>query len=234
MLSGVDAQIERGEIVRVTGTNGAGKTTLLRILAGALSPVRGKVVDRPSVIGYAPERFPVSQPFSVRGYLEHMSALRGVGGRARKAEVARWLDAFALGSKADQQLGQLSKGTAQKVGLAQAMLGSPQLTVLDEPWSGLDRPSRVRVSELIARTVGGGGSVIFSDHARQMPDVSISQHWELTDGVLDLSTNVAPAVADDRPTVLQVEVARRDAGSLRAELIARGYPTHDVGDQGAP
>ncbi len=212
VLSGVDARIERGEVVRVTGSNGAGKSTLLRILTGALSPVCGMVADRPSVIGYAPERFPASQPFSVRGYLEHMSALRGIRGRARTAEVARSLDAFALDSKADQQLGQLSKGTAQKVGLAQAMLGSPQLMVLDEPWSGLDRPSRVRVSELIAHTVARGGSVVFSDHARQMPDVSISQHWQLTDGVLDPTTDVAPAVADDRPIVLQVEVARRDAG----------------------
>ena len=100
------------------GGNGAGKSTLLGLFAGVLRPVRGEVHDRPARVGWVPEWFPADQPFTVSGYLSTMAALHG----APVSTVEHWISRLGLAELRDEKLSAVSKGTAQKVGLAQALL----------------------------------------------------------------------------------------------------------------
>jgi ABC-type multidrug transport system ATPase subunit len=146
-LSAVDAAVQPGQTVVVLGRNGAGKSTLLQLAAGVLEPTRGSLQDRPRIIGWVPERFPADQPFTAGQYLARMAAVRGLRGTA---EVQRWVERLLLTEHVDTRLADLSKGTAQKVGLAQALLVRPGLLVLDEPWEGLDAVARTLIPEIVA------------------------------------------------------------------------------------
>src|SRR4051812_26779980 len=138
-LRAVDATVEPGRTVVVLGRNGAGKSTLLQLAAGVLTPSRGAVHDRPPTVGWVPERFPADQPFTTRDYLARMAEIRGV---RDLGVVDAWIERLLLTEHTGSRLGDLSKGTAQKVGLAQALLARPGLLVLDEPWEGLDAVAR--------------------------------------------------------------------------------------------
>src|SRR3954452_18658838 len=78
VLRNVELTLDPGSVIEVTGRNGAGKSTLLRLLAGVIPPSRGTIADRPGIVGYAPDVFPVGQPFTVNGYLEHLARIRGI------------------------------------------------------------------------------------------------------------------------------------------------------------
>src|SRR5690606_36887994 len=107
------------------------KSTLLRLLAGVDAPSAGRVSDRPHS-AYVPERFPVALPFTALGYLTHLARVHGLRGRAAPRAALEWLERFGAGEFARMPLAELSKGTAQKVAVAQALLARPGLLVLDE------------------------------------------------------------------------------------------------------
>ncbi len=145
-LRAVNAVAEPGQAVVILGRNGAGKSTLLQLAAGVLGPVRGAVRYRPAVVGWVPERFPADQPFTTGQYLRRMAALRG---HPAGSAVDDWMERLELTEHRDTRLADLSKGTAQKVGLAQALLVPPGLLVLDEPWEGLDAVARELIPEIV-------------------------------------------------------------------------------------
>ncbi len=180
VLRGVTVGIEQGEIVVVRGGNGAGKSTLLGLFAGVLRPVQGEVHGRPARIGWVPERFPTEQPFTVGGYLSTMAALRG----GSPATVERWISRLGLGSLRQEKLSALSKGTAQKVGLAQALLVPPDLLLLDEPWEGLDIDTRELVPDIIDRVLNDGGAVLVSDHSGDTGHLPGVTEWAVVDGAV--------------------------------------------------
>ncbi|MEV4638312.1 ATP-binding cassette domain-containing protein [Actinoplanes sp. NPDC049548] len=216
-LREVDATVEPGATVVVLGRNGAGKSTLLQLAAGVLRPVRGAVRHRPRVVGWVPERFPADQPFTARQYLCAMAALRGLRGAA---EVDRWIERLGLGEHAHTRLNALSKGTAQKVGLAQALLVPPGLLVLDEPWEGLDAQARTLVPQLVAEVTAAGGAVLVSDHRGEIAGLPGAVRWTVADGTLHL--------ADEGPVpgqevVIEVAVRRADADQTVARLRADGH-----------
>ncbi|MFC0041196.1 ATP-binding cassette domain-containing protein [Actinomadura rayongensis] len=162
ILRDVTLELAPGRVVEVTGANGAGKSTFLRLAAGLRRPRRGRVTGRPGRIGYAPERFPAAQPFTVRAYLTHMAALHG-----RRGDVVRtWSERLGFAHLLDVRLSELSKGSAQKVGLAQALLHEPDLLILDEPFAGLDARTRDELPALIAERAAEGATVVVSDHQR--------------------------------------------------------------------
>ncbi len=162
VLKDVTLALPAGSVTEVTGRNGAGKSTLLRLIAGLRRPHKGAVHDRPSRVGYAPERFPVDQPFVVRSYLHHMSAIRGVP----PSSLNTWTERLGLEHLLDVRLPELSKGSAQKVGLVQALMDDPGLLILDEPFAGLDAATRDSLPSLIAELAAGGTTVVISDHQR--------------------------------------------------------------------
>jgi ABC-type multidrug transport system ATPase subunit len=163
VLRGVGLGVRAGTLVRVEGANGTGKSTLLRLLAGIDAPTEGRVTGRPRT-AYVPERFPAALPFTAVGYLTHLGRVHGLakGTAARAAE--EWLERFGAGSYARTPLSELSKGSSQKVAVAQAFLAGPELLVLDEAWTGLDVAARDELDRAVAERVVEGGAVVFVDH----------------------------------------------------------------------
>ena len=219
VLRETDVRIVPGEVVVVLGRNGVGKSTLLQLAAGVLRPTRGRVVDRPAAVGWVPERFPADQPFTVSHYLAAMGRVAGLAGPVADRAVAHWVERLGLTRFGGVRLPQLSKGTAQKVGLAQAMLRPPGLLVLDEPWEGLDAAARELVPELIDEVLAGGGAVLVSDHRGETVRLPGARHWTLADGAV---TDDAPAGSDATAVVELAVPAARVAGTV-ARLRADGH-----------
>src|SRR5688572_22755600 len=122
VLEDVDLVIYPGEVVGIVGGNGSGKSTLLRIVAGLSAVSSGAVVARPRAIGYVPERFPTLGRVSARSYLKHMGRIRGLGTRDALARADELLARLELVGGARTELRRLSKGNAQKVAVAQALM----------------------------------------------------------------------------------------------------------------
>jgi ABC-2 type transport system ATP-binding protein len=217
-LRELDATVEPGATVVVLGRNGAGKSTLLQLAAGVLSPARGVVRDRPSVVGWVPERFPADQPFTARDYLRRMAE---VGGVRDPDAVDRWIERLLLTEHAGTRLSDLSKGTAQKVGLAQALLRPPGLLVLDEPWEGLDSVARTLIPEIVAEVTAAGGIVLVSDHRGEIDELPDAIHWTVSEGVVSPSSPSSPA--RPRQVVIEVAVTESDADETMARLTASGF-----------
>ncbi|MEU7804800.1 ABC transporter ATP-binding protein [Micromonospora arborensis] len=219
VLRGVDVRLGPGEVAVVLGRNGVGKSTLLQVAAGVLRPGRGRVTGRPARVGWVPERFPADQPFTVTRYLTGMARVAGLRGAAVDEAVTSWIDRLGLAAFRSVRLPELSKGTAQKVGLAQAMLRLPGLLVLDEPWEGLDAATRELVPELIAEVLAADGAVLVSDHRGETVRLPAARRWSVADGSL---TEEAPS-ADEAIAVVEVAVpAARVAGTV-ARLRAEGH-----------
>ncbi len=221
VLEQVTLSLPAGALVEVTGRNGAGKSSLLRVLAGVLAAGAGTVLGRPGVVGWAPERFPVAQPVRTGDYLRAQARVRGLGGRA-DASVQREVERFGLGPLLDVPLAKLSKGSAQKVGLAQAVLVPPGLLVLDEPWSGLDADARAAVPEIVEQVVRAGGSVAVADHQQQVAALAPDLRWHVEGGsVTTVPVREASAITGRR-LVVEVEMAEAQVPEVLAELRRRG------------
>lgn len=216
VLAGADLTLGAGEVAIVLGRNGAGKSTLLQVAAGVLRLSRGTVHDRPATVGWVPERFPADQPFTVRTYLEAMAAVRGL--ESADIVIGSWAERLGFDVQLDEKLSNLSKGTAQKVGLAQAMLVPPGLLVLDEPWEGLDAQTREEVPHIVTELVATGGIVLVSDHRGEMARLPGAEMWHLDGG------RIAPArVASAHRWVVEVAVAAVDPSAAVARLHAAGH-----------
>ncbi|MEU2617085.1 ATP-binding cassette domain-containing protein [Streptomyces sp. NPDC007157] len=183
VLRGVDLTITPGTLTRVEGANGTGKSTLLRIVAGIDTPTEGRVTGRPRT-AYVPERFPSALPFTPSGYLTHLGTVHGLSRRSAAARAADWLERFGAAAYAATPMAQLSKGTSQKVAVAQALLADPQLLVLDEAWTGLDAEARAELERAVAERTAARGAVVFVDHDPRrlagVPDAT----YQVVDGTL--------------------------------------------------
>lgn len=219
VLRDVSVDLQAGATVVVLGRNGAGKSTLLQLAAGVLKPSRGSVRDRPAPVGWVPERFPADQPFTVDGYLTAMARLHGVAEPA--AAVSGWVERLGLTPYRGTRLGELSKGTAQKVGLAQALVPGPRLLVLDEPWEGLDAGARDLVPEIVAEIVEQGGTVLVSDHRGETGRLPGAVTMTVADG----GVTAGDAVQAEGTAIIEIAVAAADAVRTAADLRAAG---HDV------
>ena len=198
VLRDIDADLSPGQLIRVTGPNGCGKSTLLRLVSGASRPSRGRIRAR-SAAGYVPERFPPALPFTAHGYLTHLGRLHGLRGGPLVAAVTASIDRLGLSPYADLPLRELSKGTSQKVAVAQALLGRPGLLVMDEAWTGLDAVARATLDTVVAERVAVGATVIFVDHDPARLADQASLQWALVDGRID-ETSVTPETSETSET----------------------------------
>ena len=184
VLKDVSLEIPAGQIVGLLGPNGAGKSTLMKILIGLWKADSGEV-QAPARIGYLPENNPLYDEMYVAEYLEFMAGMTtpSLRGRDGVGLVATLIDLVGLTPERHKHIRELSKGYRQRVGLAQALLGNPELLILDEPTTGLDPNQLVEIRSLI-RNLGKERTVILSTHimqeVREMCDrVIILDHGEI-------------------------------------------------------
>ncbi|MFI7450091.1 ATP-binding cassette domain-containing protein [Nonomuraea sp. NPDC049714] len=223
MLRGVDVDLPLGQIIEVTGANGVGKSTLLRLVAGLARPSGGEIAQRPDTVGYAPERFPTGLSFTVREYLEHVCRVRRIRSAQRSGVIGAWLERLRCEHLAATRLRDLSKGSAQKVGLIQAFVAEPALLVLDEPFAGLDAAAMNAVSGAVAKAAEQGSGVIVSDHQNYLRGIDLGQRWEVGGGTVSVSADPPPH-REERPSViLRVRVDPRDADTTADQLRELGY-----------
>lgn len=184
VLNDVSLEIPAGQIVGLLGPNGAGKSTLMKILIGLWSADSG-TVSAPSRIGYLPENNPLYEEMYVTEYLQFMAGLTSVspkGGLSGEAglysvseAVSSLIDKVGLTPERHKHIRELSKGYRQRVGLAQALLGDPELLILDEPTTGLDPNQLVEIRSLIKSLSGGAGLSTF-DFRQKSRSVILSTH----------------------------------------------------------
>jgi ABC-2 type transport system ATP-binding protein len=176
----VSFQVQSGEILGFLGPNGAGKTTTMRILTGVLPPTSGKakvcgfdVFENPievkKRIGYLPENPPVYTDMTASSYLRFVASIKGVPRKQRESEVERVAHKTSCMQFLHRVIGNLSKGQRQRVGLAQALLGDPEVLILDEPTVGLDPAQIIEVRELI-KSLAGKHTIVLSTHI--LPEVT--------------------------------------------------------------
>ncbi|WP_411079297.1 ATP-binding cassette domain-containing protein [Streptomyces sp. cmx-18-6] len=178
----MDMEVSAGDVLAVVGANGSGKSTLLRILVGLSHPTSGAVSGRPRHIGYVPDRFTAHDRISAVSYLTHMGRIRGLSVPAARARSHHLLERLSLVGGRNSPLRTLSKGNAQKVALAQALLIRPELLVLDEPWSGLDASAHGVLAEFIDEVVMQGGAVVFTDHGEASTETRADAIYAISEG----------------------------------------------------
>ncbi|MFI0354024.1 ATP-binding cassette domain-containing protein [Actinomadura sp. 9N407] len=232
VLRDVTLSLPSGRVTEVTGQNGAGKSTFLRLVAGLRTPRRGKITGRPAKVGYAPERFPSGQPFTVRAYLGHMAAVQ----KAPSTAIATWAERLAFDHLMDTRLPELSKGSAQKVGLAQALLSAPDLLILDEPFAGLDAATRDLLPGLITELAAQGTTIVVSDHQHCLEALPDLAHVHISHNTVEAAQG--PTANEQRPeglgerdgwTVLEVVVRTDEVTEVIGKLRADGLDVREPG-----
>ena len=180
VLRDVSLTIPDGQVLGLLGPNGAGKSTLMKILIGLWKADNG-MVKVPQRIGYLPENNPLYEEMYVSEYLQFMAQI--TNDKRQMTNVSTLIDRVGLTPERHKHIRELSKGYRQRVGLAQALLGNPELLILDEPTTGLDPNQLVEIRALI-RSLGKDRTVILSTHimqeVREMCDrVVIIDHGEI-------------------------------------------------------
>ena len=173
-LSDVSFTVPKGQIMGLLGQNGAGKTTAMNILTGCLAPTAGAVSlggfdvltePRPAkrLLGYLPEQAPLYDEMTVSAFLRFACELKEVEKRAIPPHVQKVAERTGLTEVLGRKIGNLSKGYRQRVGLAQALCGAPEVIILDEPTAGLD-PRQSSEMRALVRSLAGEHTIIFSSH----------------------------------------------------------------------
>ena len=172
VLKDISLSINDGEVIGLLGPNGAGKSTLMKIMVGVWDATSGEL-QVPNSIGFLPEQNPLYEDMYVREYLRFFVELRTSKSVPLHAtpytlhqQVEDLIERVGLKAEANKRVGQLSKGYRQRVGLAQAMIGNPELLILDEPTTGLD-PNQLEDIRALIREMGKARTVILSTHILQ-------------------------------------------------------------------
>ncbi len=172
-VRGISFEVRQGEIFGFLGPNGAGKTTTIKTLLGLIFPTKGSVrlfgapvSDRAARrrVGFLPENPYLYQYLTPREILDLCGRLAGIDGAQRDRDTVAILRRVGLGSVMDRPLRRFSKGMLQRAGIAQALVGDPELLILDEPMTGLDPIGRKEVRDLILEERARGRTVMFSSH----------------------------------------------------------------------
>ena len=207
-IEDVTFSVGRGEIVGFLGPNGAGKSTTMKILTGFMPATRGKariagfdVFEDPMQvkrrIGYLPEIPPVYPDLTVAEYLKFVGTLKGLRGAKLRDDVERVVNRVNLVPVVDRLIRNLSKGYQQRTGLAQALLGNPDVLILDEPTVGLD-PRQIGDVRTLIRELAGDHTVILSTHILQEVTATCQRVIVINKGHIVADDRLADLVAKHR------------------------------------
>lgn len=204
----VSFTVADGQICGLLGPNGAGKSTIMNILTGYLSATSGQVTvaghplpeeadAAKACVGYLPEQPPLYPEMTVQEYLTFAAELKGVKKAERKEQVCRAARRTGLEAVLPRLIRGLSKGYKQRVGIAQALLGSPRLIILDEPTVGLDPAQVIEIRKLI-RELGRAHTVILSSHILSEVQAVCQQILILSKGHLAAAGSLEELTADGK------------------------------------
>ena len=223
-------RIERGEIVGFLGPNGAGKSTMMNILTGYLSSTAGTVtvdsldilehpIETKKKIGYLPENPPLYPEMTVREYLAFVGEIKKVPAKTLRERMGQVMETVDIHDVSGRLIRNLSKGYRQRVGLAQAMIGDPEILILDEPTAGLDPKQILEIRDLITR-LGQDHTVILSSHI--LPEVSAvcKRVLIINHGIIvadDTPDNLAKRLLGGSHILLRLDAA----GEAAQEVLAR-------------
>ena len=219
VLDHLSFQVEKGQILGFLGPNGAGKSTTMNIITGYLSATSGTVMvngydvlEEPEKvkesIGYLPEQPPLYPDMLVREYLSFVCDLKGVTKSGKEKMMSKVMRKTGIRDVSGRLIKHLSKGYKQRVGLAAAMVGDPEILILDEPTVGLDPKQIMEIRNLI-RELGRHHTILLSSHIMQEVDAVCNQILIINEGKL---------IAADSPE----EIARRAEGKNRITLQIKG------------
>lgn len=227
-LDNVSFEVKKGEVLGFLGPNGAGKSTMMKIISCFIPPSSGKVevggydvlensMKVRQMVGYLPESNPLYYDMYVKEYLQFVCGLYGIKDKVGK-RISDMIDLTGLGHEQHKQIGQLSKGYKQRVGIAQAIIHEPQILILDEPTSGLDPNQLVDIRELI-KTLGKDKTVMFSSHIMQEVEavsdrvIIINKGTLVTDNsVKDMSNSSLQSILVEFENAVEMDVLRSIVG----------------------
>ena len=240
-LGGVDLEVGEGELVGLLGPNGAGKSTLVKIACGLVRPTRGHAEvcgaragsrDAKRQLGYLAELFRFPGWYSADELLGLHQRLAGSAGGAQ--ERTELLELVGLSEARDRRVEQMSKGMQQRLGLAQALVGSPPLLLLDEPTSALDPVGRRTVRLLLEELQRRGTSVLLNSHLLSEVELVCDRVVILLRGSVvtegspaDLSKPRGIEIETDEGTTMH-DGTREDVPRLVADLVAAGRRVYGV------
>ena len=230
-VKNVTFSVERGEIFGLIGPNGAGKTTTIKMLTGLIRPTGGSMklmgyegFDRrcSQKLGYLPEISYYYESLTAFEILDFYAKLYGISDdRAKRVDY--WLDRVGMSHARNKRLGQFSKGMLQRIGLAQALIGDPELVILDEPQSGLDPIGRRDVAEIVRECQQKGKTVFFSSHI--LPDVErlCDRVGVIRKGEMEVVGTLNELLAGDKVTEIVLRGAADEAfmASLPEDVSAK-------------
>lgn len=216
----ISFEVKSGEIVGFLGPNGAGKSTTMKMITGYIAPdagqiqvcgilVEGEAIATKQKIGYLPESNPLYLEMYVREYLDLMAGLHQIKNRQERIEEV--IKLTGLSAEAHKEIGQLSKGYKQRVGLAAALIHDPAVLILDEPTTGLDPNQIIEIREVI-RNLGKYKTILFSTHILQEVEA-------LCDRVIVI--NKGTIVADDK---LENLLGTKEISRIKLQLKENANP----------
>lgn len=218
-VDNISFNVEKGEVVGFLGPNGAGKTTVMKILTCFFPPDTGRArifgydaVENPKkikeLIGYLPENNPLYDDMGVYDYLNFIADIRGIEKSKKQRRIAEMVEICGLNREIFKDIYELSKGNRQRVGLAQALIHSPDILLLDEPTSGLDPNQIVEIRNLI-REIGSQKTVILCTHILSEVEATCNRTIIINDGRL---------VAEGTPE----EIAQKAMGNIVIYTTIKG------------
>lgn len=226
VLNNINLQINSGECIVLIGHNGAGKTTLMKLMLGLTRPTDGQInvlgnnpafsakTAQHQSLGYLPESVTFHEAMTGRELMHFYSRLKGLP----RTECNHLLELVGLESAANRRIGTYSKGMRQRLGLAQAMLGNPQLLFLDEPTTGLDPQLRQQFYELIEQLHQQGTTSVISSHALNEVEARADRFIIMKTGRIIASGSLHELY---QQAALPVQFSLQTADNRAAEIAAR-------------
>lgn len=245
-VSDLSFKVESGKIYGFLGPNGAGKSTTMNIIAGCLAPTEGQVLiggydiceepdEAKRLIGYLPEQPPLYPDMTPEEYLTFVGRAKGLRGAELHEEIEYVMDATCIGGMRSRLIKNLSKGYKQRVGIAQAMLGSPEIIILDEPTVGLDPRQIIYIRSLIKK-LGERHTVILSSHILSEISAVCDYVMIISHGKLVASSpidDLGSALGEEKATEITVRASVTELSALLENIGAvDGYEIDPTDEEG--